>query len=138
MGAGSSKQRLGERVLTTRKRLEAVKKMQAERTSRIESASRVTLEVIVQNITESFERCAPFSEPLLMVAYQANPEEVQRVITKSCKKVLSAPIAKAEYAWFKQYVYPSMIWMMKNNEDAFLYENMMHITEGMTEKINNR
>ena len=39
MGAGSSQQRLGERVIEAQKRLEAVKKEQAERTERIKAAS---------------------------------------------------------------------------------------------------
>ena len=101
MGAGSSQQRLGERVLAAIKKLEADKAMQAERTARLRAASPETRDAIVQSITEAFERCAPFSEPTLLVAYEANPEEVLRVLTKSCKKVLSAPIRKDEYEWFE-------------------------------------
>ena len=41
------------------------------------------------------------SETLLLVAFEANPEEVQRVVNKACKKVMSAPIVKTEYEWFK-------------------------------------
>ena len=137
MGSGTSKQRLGERVIAAQKMLEAVKKDQAERTKRIEAASPEAFTVIVQSITDSFERCSPFSEPLLMVAFQANPEEVQRVITKSVKKVLSAPIDKCEFAWFKKHVFPSMVWMMQNKEGEFLYEAMMKITKSMSEKIDN-
>ena len=109
MGAGISKQRLGERLVAGRKKLEADKAMQAERTERIRAASPETLDVIVQSITNSFERCSPFSEPTLLVAFEANPEEVLRVLTKSCKKVLSAPIRKDEYDWFKvcMQLYPS-------------------------------
>ena len=104
MGAGTSQQRLGERVLAAIKKLQADKAMQVERTKRIRAASAETLDVIVQSITESFEKCSPFSEPTLLVAFEANPEEVLRVLTKSCKKVLSAPIRKDEYEWFKVHV----------------------------------
>ena len=137
MGAGSSKQRLGGRVETAIKKLEAVKKIQSERTARIKAASPETLEVIVRNITDSFERCSPFSEALLMVAVEANPEEILRVVSKSVKKVLSAPVAKDEYAWFEQYVFPSMVWMMQSKDGSFLYEAMMKITRSMSEKIDN-
>ena len=101
MGTGISKQKLGERVLDARKKLEADRKMQSERTARIKAVTPETLETIVQSITDSFERCSPFSEPTLLVAFHANPVEVERVLTKSCKKVLSAPIRKDEYLWFK-------------------------------------
>ena len=101
MGSGSSKQKFGERVFEARKKLEEVKKVQAARTKRIQSTSPEALEIGVQSITDAFERCSPFSDNLLLVAFQANPEEVQRVMSKSCKKVLAAPIHKDEYSWFK-------------------------------------
>ena len=77
--------------------------MQALRAARLEATSPETLEVMVRSITDSFERCSPFSEPTLLVAFEANPEETQRILVKSCKKVLSAPIDKAEYEWFRVY-----------------------------------
>ena len=113
MGTNSSKQKLGERVLDARKELAAVKKVQSERTQRIESASRETLDLMVNSIERAFGSCSPFSEQMLLVAFEADPEQVQRILSKSCKKVLSAPIVKAEWDWFLQYVFPSMIWMMK-------------------------
>ena len=105
MGAGISKERLGERVLAARKKLEADLKMQAERTEQVRAASPETLEVIVSSIADAFERCSPFSDATLLVAFAANPEEVQRIMTKSCKKVLSAPIRKEEFEWFKVRVH---------------------------------
>ena len=101
MGTGTSKQKLGERVMAALKKLDADKQMQAERLKQLESAAPETQEVIVQSITDSFERCSPFSDSLLLVAFAANPEEVKRVLNKSCKKVLSAPIDRSEYDWFK-------------------------------------
>ena len=101
MGAGTSKQQLGERVLRARKKLEADLAMQAARTEQVRGASPDTLEVMVNSIADAFERCSPFSDATLLVAFKANPEEVQRVMTKSCKKVLSAPIRADEFEWFK-------------------------------------
>ena len=101
MGAGASKQQLGERVQRARKKLEADLVMQAARTEQVRNASPDTLEVMVNSIADAFERCSPFSDATLLVAFKANPEEVQRVMTKSCKKVLSAPIRADEFEWFK-------------------------------------
>ena len=101
MGSGSSKQRLGARVQVACKKLAADKQMQAARAQQLLSSSPETLDVMVQCIATSFENCSPFSDAMLLVAFEANPEETQRILSKSCKKVLSAPISKAEYEWFK-------------------------------------
>ena len=100
MGSGVSRQRLGERVLTAQEKLASDRKMQRERAERLKAASPDTLEVLVQGLSTSFELCSPFSDATLLVAFEANPVEVERVLTKSCKKVLSAPISKSEYQWF--------------------------------------
>ena len=101
MGSGISKQSLGERVVAAQKKLEADRKLQTARHDQVHTASPETLEVFVQSIADSFERCSPFSDPTLLVAFKANPEEVLRILQKSCKKVLSAPIRKDEYDWFQ-------------------------------------
>ena len=102
MGAGtSSQQRLGARVMGGRKKLEADKAMQAARVAQLQAACPETLEVVVRSVADSFLRCAPFSDSLLLVAFAANPEETQRILSKSCKKVLGSPIRKADYDWFK-------------------------------------
>ena len=126
MGSGTSKQ-LGERVVNARKKLEADLAMLAERAARLVATSPETLDAMVQSITASFERCVPFSEPMLLVAFEANPEEVQRVLSKSCKKVLSAPIQQEEYEWFMKYVFPSSIWMQRTADGLFMFERMMII-----------
>ena len=129
MGASSSKQRLGERIRNARKRLEAGQKLQSKRAARMKSASPETLDVVVRSIGDSFAKCSPFTEPLLLLAFEANPEEVERIVTKSCKQVLSAPIDKAEYDWFLSYVFPSSVWMMRNKRGEYLYERMMTIAD---------
>ena len=91
--------------------------------------------MIVQNISDSLARCAPFSESLLLVAFEANKEEVQHVLSKAVKQVLSAPINKADYAWFWTNVFPSSVWLQRDREGNFMFEHMLRITKSMTEKI---
>ena len=101
MGSGSSsQQRLGERVLGAQEKLASDRKMAEARAERLKTVSPETLDVMVQSIAASFKSCAPFSDASLLVAYAANPVEVERVLTKSCKQVMSAPVAKDEYRWF--------------------------------------
>ena len=131
MGTGTSAQKLGERVMDARQKLQADKKLQAARAEQLKSASPETLDVIVHNISDAFARCSPFSEALLLVAFEANKEEVQRVLSKAVKQVLSAPINKDEYAWFWRYVFPSSVWMQRDREGKFMYEHMLKITKSM-------
>ena len=136
MGAGaSSQQRLGERALAASKKLAADKKVQAERTAPLKAASPETLDAVVSSIGFALVACSPFSEALLLVAFEANPEETQRMLQKACKKVLCAPINKAEYAWFTQYVFPSMVWMQRTKSGSFMFEEMMKIAASMADKI---
>ena len=100
MGSGTSKQQLGARVLAAQKKLKADLEMQEARTAHVESASLETLDVFVRSIADSFKLCSPFSDETLLVAFKANPEEVQRIHQKACKQLLSAPIRKDEYEWF--------------------------------------
>ncbi len=137
MGIGSSKERLSERIAAARQKLAADKQLQAALTQQIETASTETLHEIVQSVRDSIGRCAPFSERLLLVAFAANPEEIQRLLAKCCKQVLSAPIRKDEYAWFKRYVFPSMVWMQRNERGELLFEHLLAITKSMSEKVDN-
>ena len=107
MGTESSttRQKLGERVLDARSKLAAARQLQSVRLRQLEQ-SKETLDALVQSISDSFLRCAPFSESALLVAFAANLEEVQLVVTKASKQVLSAPIRSDEFAWFKQCVFP--------------------------------
>ena len=134
MGTGSSQERLGERVLEARKKLKAVKKMQAARLAQL---GEETQDVLVSSLEASLACCSPFSEATLLLAFSANPEETQRMLAKCCKKVLSAPVDKQEYAWFTQYVFSSTVWMMQTKSGSFLYEEMLAVTEGMAAKIDN-
>eukprot|EP01084_Bolivina_argentea_P187475 322921_1 len=131
MGATDSKQKLGERVIAARKKLQNDIKLQSERINEIESKSPETLKVMIQSVAESFKSCSPFLEPTLLIAWQSNPEQCQNIILDSCRKVLSAPIHKEEYKWFIQYVFPSSIWMFKTKQNRFMYEELIDITNDM-------
>ena len=137
MGSGSSKQRLGERVLDARKKLAADRKLQSARAALLKSASPETLETIVQSMAAAFKTYSPFSEPALLVAFEANPEETQRILTKACKQVLSAPIIREQYEWFIRYVFASSVWMLpaSHKGDSFLFQEMMAIAQSMSQKI---
>eukprot|EP01084_Bolivina_argentea_P284845 488291_1 len=106
MGATDSKQRLGEKVVAARKKLEEHKQMQLDRLKFFESKSPETVKVMIESIAQSFKTCSPFLEHTLLIAWQSNPKECRQIILQSCKKVLSAPIIKDEYQWFQQYVLP--------------------------------
>ena len=103
-------------MIAARKKLEADTIMQSERTQRLLASSPETLDSMVRSISNAFERCCAFSDPMLLVAFKGNPVEVERVLTKACKKVLSAPILTDEYTWFRQYVFPSSIWFMRTQD----------------------
>ena len=109
--------------------------MQAERAKQLGSAAPETLEVVVQSIADAMQRCSPFSESTLLVAFAANPEETQRILQKAVKQVLSAPVSADEYAWFMRCVFPSTVWMMRAKNGDFLFQSMMAIAQSMTRKI---
>lgn len=135
MGSASSKQRLGDRVLAARKKLLADTAMQKARYEQLLAASPETLDVLVRSIGAAFSTHSAFPEAALLVAFAANPEEVQRIISKCCKKLLSAPIAPAEYEWFMRYVFPSSVWLQRGKDGQFMFERMLQITQSMAEKI---
>eukprot|EP01084_Bolivina_argentea_P022180 41228_1 len=90
MGATDSKQKLGERVIAARKKLQDDMKIQSERAKDIESQSPQTIKVIINSVAESFKTCSPFLESILLVAWQLNPEECAKIVVDSCKRVLNA------------------------------------------------
>eukprot|EP01084_Bolivina_argentea_P058180 106247_1 len=115
MGTTDSKQKLGQRVLAARRKLDEDIKLQSDRSKDLESKSPETMKAIIKSIAESFKSYSPFLEQTLLLAWQANPKECQEIVINSCKKVLSAPIIKSEYEWFIHYVFPSSIWMFKTD-----------------------
>ena len=47
------------------------------------------------------------------------------------------PVHKDECEWFRQYVFPSSVWVMRNQRNEFLFEDMLKITASMSEKVDN-
>eukprot|EP01084_Bolivina_argentea_P081611 147773_1 len=125
MGTTDSKQKLGERVIAARRKLNEDIKLQSDRTKELQSRSPETMKAMIKSIALSFKSCSPFLEPTLLVAWQYDPVQCQKIVIDSCKKVLSAPINKDEYRWFIQYVFPSSIWMYKTNENRYMYEELI-------------
>eukprot|EP01084_Bolivina_argentea_P212184 360725_1 len=131
MGNTDSAQKLGERVITARRKLEEDQKAQSERSEFFQSKSPESVAVMVDSIDSAFKLCAPFLESVLLVVWQCEPERCKDIVLKSCKKVLKAPIIKSEYEWFKTYIFPSSIWMFKSikNPDRYMYDQLLDIAE---------
>uniref|UniRef100_A0A7S0TEL7 Uncharacterized protein n=1 Tax=Elphidium margaritaceum TaxID=933848 RepID=A0A7S0TEL7_9EUKA len=129
MGSVESKQKLGERVIAARTKLEQDLKVQEERSTQLMSASPSTMQFILDRVQQSFENCSPFLENSLMMAWKANEEQCKDFVLRACKQVLSAPIKPDEFAWFKQYVLPSSLWMLSSKDGRFMYEAMMEVVE---------
>ncbi len=135
MGNADSKQKLGQRVLTARRKLEQDKKTQAERTEFFKAKSPETMKVMMDSIDATFQSCSPFLEPVLLCAWKYDPKKCQNIILNSCQKVLKAPIIKAEYDWFKKYVFPSSVWMFETRQNHYMHDELLSIANNMSEDI---
>eukprot|EP01084_Bolivina_argentea_P187472 322916_1 len=135
MGATDSKQKLGERVIAAKKKLEDDVKVQSERVKDIKSKAPETIKVIINSVAESFKTYSPFLESVLLTAWEIDPEECGKIVLNSCVKVLNAPIKKEEYEWFMKYVFPSSIWMFKTKTNRFMYEELIDTTNNMQQGI---
>eukprot|EP01084_Bolivina_argentea_P105697 189285_1 len=135
MGNTESKQKLGERVIAARSKLEHDTQLQCEKYEYLKSKSPKTMNVIMDSIAASFKECAPFLEATLLIAWKYDEDRCKQIVIDSCKTVFRAPIIKTEYEWFKQYVFTSSIWMFKNKENCFMYEELMSIAADMSFSI---
>eukprot|EP00485_Elphidium_margaritaceum_P009350 CAMPEP_0202700158 /NCGR_PEP_ID=MMETSP1385-20130828/13368_1 /ASSEMBLY_ACC=CAM_ASM_000861 /TAXON_ID=933848 /ORGANISM="Elphidium margaritaceum" /LENGTH=157 /DNA_ID=CAMNT_0049357285 /DNA_START=87 /DNA_END=556 /DNA_ORIENTATION=+ len=137
MGGAESKQQLGQRVITARKKLEEERKIQEERGQSLRNASPSTMSLILDRMQKSFETFSPFLERTLLVAWNADQEKCTEFVLKACKKVLSAPIKETEYDWFKAYVLPSSVWLFETKNNRFMYEELMAIVQRQSADIVN-
>eukprot|EP01084_Bolivina_argentea_P229003 386624_1 len=96
MGNTESAQKLGERVITARRKLEEDKKAESSRSEYLKSKSPETMKVCMESIAESFKRCSPFLEPTLLISWSHDQKRCKEIILNACKNVLSAPIVKEE------------------------------------------
>ena len=135
MGTTDSKERLGQKVIEARKKLEEQKAIQTDRFEFFDSKSPETIKVIIHSIGQSFKTCAPFLEHTLLIAWQSDAKQAQEIIIDSCKKVLSAPIIAEEYQWFKKYVLPSSVWFYETSKNQYMFEELLKIVTNMSEDI---
>ena len=105
MGAGASKQQIGQRVRRSKKRLAQTEEKQDVQYQRILKNSPETLNNMIESVEKALMSYSPFPETILLLAFRANPDRVKEALTKCIKKVLTAPIKKEQYQWFKQYVF---------------------------------
>ena len=135
MGTTDSKQKLGERVIAARRKLNEDIKLQSERSKQLQTQSPQTMQDIIKSIAESFQSYSPFLEATLLIAWTADPQQCQNIIISACQKVLSAPIQKDEYEWFMSYVFPSSIWMYKTEQNRYMYQDLIETANAMQKGI---
>eukprot|EP01084_Bolivina_argentea_P050029 91983_1 len=139
MGATDSKQKLGEKVTSARKKLEENSKIYSQRSNEFNTKSSKMSQYMIENISKSFKYCSPFAEPTLLTAWYSNPTKCEEIILNSCRKVLNAPIIAQEWDWFQKYVFPSTIWMLKStqNRNKCMYEKLLDIANTFSNDIMN-
>eukprot|EP00485_Elphidium_margaritaceum_P018703 CAMPEP_0202728576 /NCGR_PEP_ID=MMETSP1385-20130828/185696_1 /ASSEMBLY_ACC=CAM_ASM_000861 /TAXON_ID=933848 /ORGANISM="Elphidium margaritaceum" /LENGTH=829 /DNA_ID=CAMNT_0049394827 /DNA_START=40 /DNA_END=2525 /DNA_ORIENTATION=+ len=136
MGAGESTEKLGQRVLIAKSKLESDLKTATDRYEYLKQHSPRTLKTMIESVSASFETCAPFLESTLLIAWLYDAAQCESIVLSACKKVLRAPINDVQYNWFKQYVFSSNIWMMKTKKSGkFLYEELLAIGNDMSSDI---
>ncbi len=72
MGNADSKQKLGERVIAARNKLNEDTKLQSDRYTDLTTKAPETMKVIIKSISDSFANYSPFLEPTLLLAWQRN------------------------------------------------------------------
>ena len=110
MGAGTSKQQIGEMMKAARRKLEESTATEEQQYSRITTVAPETLRDLVQSVEHSLKSFSPFPAMVLLLAFKENPERVEKALTECCRNVLAAPIQKERYEWFMQYVFASTVW----------------------------
>eukprot|EP01084_Bolivina_argentea_P227970 385110_1 len=135
MGNTDSTQKLGERVLVAKRKLKQNKEIQLERYEFLKTNSPDILIVTMESIKQSFQSYSPFLEATLLLAWIHDSEACKNIVLNSCGKVLSAPISKTEYLWFKQYVFDSSLWFFKTKQNKYMYEELLNIANEMSSDI---
>ncbi len=101
--------KLGERVLTAKRKLEQDRTASAERYEYLKTHCPSLLDETVKSIEDTFKSCSPFVEPKLLFAWIHDAKTCLKIVLESCPKVLGTPIKPREFSWFKEYVSPHMI-----------------------------
>ncbi len=135
MGNTDSTQKLGERVLVAKRKLAQNKAIQSQRYAYLKQNCPDMLLAAMESTKASFESYSPFLEPTLLLAWIYDEERCQNIVLKTCRKVLSAPINKAEYSWFREYVFESSLWFFKTKQNTFMFEELLGIAKEMSKDI---
>eukprot|EP01084_Bolivina_argentea_P121965 216152_1 len=136
MGTVESKARLGEKVSAAKKKFQDESKLQSDRCKNIQQTSHDMIPVILESVSMSFDTCSAFLESSLLAAWHLNPKECEKIVLKSCNKVLNEPIVKEEWNWFKDYVLESTIWLFKTSTNStYMYQELMKIANTYSENI---
>eukprot|EP01084_Bolivina_argentea_P113078 201621_1 len=135
MGNTDSTQKLGERVLAGKSKLEQDKKIQSERYAYLKANSPELLDRMVKSIADSFKSCSPFLEPVLLISWMHNRNKCKQIVLDSCRKVFSSPIEKKQFQWFKEYVFTSSIWFFQTKQDKYMYQELLNIAKDMSHDI---
>eukprot|EP01084_Bolivina_argentea_P303682 524365_1 len=138
MGNTDSTQKLGERVLVAKRKLQQNKQIQAQRYEYLKANCPQMLSEAMESVKASFESYSPFLEPNSLLAWIYDEERCKTIVLKACRKVLSSPINKSEYLWFREYVFESSFWFFKTKENnRFMYEELLNIAKEMSKDIMN-
>eukprot|EP01084_Bolivina_argentea_P058179 106244_1 len=136
---GIDAQTLSEKIGAGTLKLNQVKK--DEEYEYLQTNSPELLNTMVKSVENSFnyKSYSPFLDPILLIAWVHDPGKCKKIVLESCRKVLSAPIEKKEYEWFKDYVFSSDIWFMTTSfkKKRFMYHELINIAKEMSKDIIN-
>ncbi len=135
MGNTDSAQQLGQRVIAARRKLKEDRQIQTERSEFFKAQSPESIKVMIDSIERAFETCSPFLESVLLVVWKCDPQKCRNIVLASCQKVLKAPIIKAEYEWFRKYVFPSSVWMFETENKRYMSDELLEIARNMSAHI---
>ena len=135
MGNADSAQKLGERVLIAKTKLKQNLETETERYEYLKNNCPNMLNAALESVKASFDTYSPFLEPTLLLAWIYNKETCEKIVLGSVRKVLSAPIDKKEYLWFKEYVFESSLWFLKSKNNVFMYEKLLNVAKDMSKDI---
>eukprot|EP00485_Elphidium_margaritaceum_P001827 CAMPEP_0202695166 /NCGR_PEP_ID=MMETSP1385-20130828/8824_1 /ASSEMBLY_ACC=CAM_ASM_000861 /TAXON_ID=933848 /ORGANISM="Elphidium margaritaceum" /LENGTH=722 /DNA_ID=CAMNT_0049351141 /DNA_START=68 /DNA_END=2236 /DNA_ORIENTATION=+ len=137
MGAIETAQKLSERVMAGKAKLDADIKRDYARYQYLKRHSKKTLNAMLESVAASFETCSAFSESTLLIAYMYDPEKCSEIILRACRKVLTAPINKHEFAWFEQSVFGSSVWFFNcpKSDDRYLFEDLLGIAKTIASDV---
>eukprot|EP01084_Bolivina_argentea_P044810 82456_1 len=112
-----SKQRFEERIKTARHKLEQDTTQAETLLNLLKQTSNCITNDMINNICQSFDNYAPFSEETLLMAWFSSSIQCEKILLELCEKILKYPIDKNEYEWFNKYIIPSSVWMFEDNKE---------------------